>query len=210
MKNILLPALIFLFCSLSAQKDPVATAILDKFSEKSLSAPSVSMKFNLRIHDKIEDSMQESEGQLVIKNNRYKLELPDNIIWFDGQSTWNLSPEVKEVTVSLPDPDENTFMTNPTSLFDIYKQDFKYRLLEKSEKASVIDLYPENPSNTEFSLIRLVIDEQNSLVSALYRRKDGIDLYIDVNKYSLKNDYPSEYFKFDPAKYPDVDIIDMR
>lgn len=210
MRSIIGYILLFATCSLSAQKDPAATEILDRFSGEALSAPAIHMKFSLRIYDKVEDTTQESEGQVVIKDNMYKLVLPDNIIWYDGTSTWTLSPEVKEVTVTLPDPDDNEFVTSPSSLFDMYKEDFKYRLLDESPQANVIDLYPENPSDADFSIIRLEIDNNNRLVSAEYRRKDGIDLYINISDYNLRETYPNEYFTFDPAKYPDVDIIDMR
>jgi len=199
-----------LSCSLSAQKDPVAAKILDRFSDAALSAPAIHMKFSFRVHDKIEDTIQESDGQVVIRDNMYMLELPDNIIWYDGASTWTLAPEVKEVTVTVPDPEDNAFLTSPSSLFDMYKEDFKYRLLEESPEGSVIDLYPEYPSGADFSIIRLVIDKQNRLISAEYRRKDGIDLYVDINEYNLEETYPTGFFIFDPSKYPDVDIIDMR
>ena len=140
----------------------------------------------------------------------YRLELPDNIIWYDGAATWTLAPDVKEVTVTLPDPEENAFLTSPSSLFDMYKEGFKYRLLEESTRGNVIDLYPEDPSDVDFSILRLVIDKQNRLLSAEYRRKDGIDLYVDITEYSLVETYPDGFFTFDPSKYPDVDVIDMR
>jgi len=210
MRNILTLILIILSSSLSAQKDPVAATILDRFSEDALSAPAIHMKFSIKVHDKVEDTEQESDGQVFIKDNMYRLEIPDNIIWYDGAATWTLAPDVKEVTVTLPDPEDNAFLTSPSSLFDLYKEGFKYRLLEESTRGSVIDLYPEDPSGVDFSILRLVIDKQNRLVSAEYRRKDGIDLYVDINEYNLKETYPDSFFTFDPSKYPDVDIIDMR
>lgn len=210
MRSIITAILLIFSCSLSAQKDPLATEILDRFSDDALSANAIHMKFSLRVHDKIEDIIEESDGQVVIKDNMYRLELPDNIIWFDGSATWTLAPEVREVTVTLPDPEDDAFLTSPSSLFDMYKEGFKYRLIEESPKGSVIDLYPENPSAVDFSIIRLVIDNQNRLVSAEYKRKDGIDLCVDINEYNLKETYPNDFFTFDPSKYPDVDIIDMR
>ena len=210
MRSIITSILLILSCSLNAQKDPVATNILNRFSDAALSAPAIYMKFSLRVHDKVEETTQESDGQVVIKDNMYKLELPDNIIWYDGAATWTLSPEVKEVTVTVPGPEDNAFLTSPSSLFDLYKEDFKYRLLEESPEGSVIDLYPEDPSDVDFSIIRLVIDKQYMLISAEYRRKDGIDLYVDINEYSLIETYPTSFFTFDPYRYPDVDIIDMR
>lgn len=210
MKAKLLPVLLLFALPVMAQKDPAAGKILDGFSGAALSAPSVSMEFTLRVNDKVEDTVQESEGTVVIKGNMYMLEIPENIIWYNGSSTWTLSPEVKEVTVTLPDPEENSFMTSPSSLFDMYKEGFKYRLLQETQQGSLIDLYPEDPSDTDFSMIRLLIGKQGDLVSAEYKRKDGIDLYLNITRYSLTEEYSDSYFTFDPSRYPDVDIIDMR
>jgi len=210
MKSIITLILLSIGCLLSAQTDPVAKDILDKFSDAALSAPAVGMNFTLRIQDKIEGTEQVSDGQLVIKENMYMLQLPENIIWYDGSSMWTLSPGVKEVTVTLPDPGDDIFITSPSRLFNMYKDDFKYRLLEVLPEGSLIDLYPENPSATDFSIIRLLIDKQNRLVSAEYRRKDAIDIFINVHEYKLSKSYPDSFFSFDPSGYPDVDIIDMR
>ncbi len=210
MRLFLISLLIIMSPSISAQKDPEARIILDAFSKPALSAPAVSMKFNLRVEDRVEKTRQESEGEVIIHNDMYKLELPDNIIWFDGNATWTLAPEVKEVTVTLPDPEDNTFLTSPSSLFDMYKEGFKYRLAGESQKGYAIDLYPEDPSETDFSIIRLVIDRQYRLVSAEYKRKDGIDLFIEITDYNLDQDYAHGFFAFDPDAHPGVDIIDMR
>lgn len=210
MKSIIIILLLVTACSVNAQKDPAAQAVLDRFSAEALSAPSISMKFSLRVHDKVEDTEHESEGSVVIKNNMYRLDLPENIIWYDGSAIWTLAPEVKEVTVTLPDPGDETFISTPSGIFDMYKEGFKYSLLRELPEGSVIDLYPEDPSDTDFSIIRLVIDRQNNLVSAEYRRKDGIDIFIDITGYNLTESYPDQFFSFDPSEFPGVDIIDMR
>jgi len=210
MRYLITIILLTAWCSLNAQTDPVAKGILDKFSDAALAAPAVEMKFTLRINDKIEATEQVSDGHAVIKGNMYMLQLPENIIWFDGSAIWTLSPEVKEVTVTLPDPDDEIFITSPSSLFSIYKDDFKYSLLEEMPEGSLIDLYPEDPSSADFSIIRLLIDRQARLVSAEYKRKDGINILIDVHEYNLDKSFPDKFFSFDQSAYPDVDIIDMR
>ena len=210
MRIFLISALLSLYSIAGAQEDPAARAILDRFSSAALSAPAVSMTFTLVIHDKIEQTTQEMKGEVVISGNMYKLELPDNLIWFDGNSIWTLAPEVKEVTVTLPDPDDNDFFSSPSSLFDMYRENFKFRLEGETQEGSVIGLFPQDPADTGFSMIKLVIDKQNRLTYVEYRRKDGIDMKLDIQKYVLDKNYPPSFFKYDPGKYPDVDIIDMR
>jgi len=209
MRTIITGILLSFSILLYGQQDPAAKSILDKFSGAALSSPAVSMSFMMKIHDRVEQSASESEGTVVIMDSMYKLTIPDNTIWFNGSATWTLTPEVKEVTVTLPDPEDNTFLTSPSSIFTMYRNDFKYRLVEERAEGSIIDLYPEEPAETDFSRIRLVIKNEK-LIAAEYRRKDGIDMHIDITGYRLDKSYKSEYFTFNRDAHPGVDVIDMR
>jgi len=191
------------------QQDPVAGKILDRFSEKALSAPAVTMTFDLTIIDTPEETEETLQGKAVISEGKYKLEMPDNIIWFNGEALWTYTPDVEEVTISEPDTADETFVSNPETLFTLYREGYKYRFIEESQEGSIIDLYPEDLT-TEFSRIRLVIGKEADLKEAEYRRKDGITLFVKVKTYDLKKDYPASFFLFDPARYPGVEVIDMR
>lgn len=193
---------------LTAQSEPVALKILDKFSEKALSAPSVTIEFELRIHDALEESDQTMNGVVYIKNGFYKLQLPDNIIWSNGKTVWTLAPEVEEVTITVPDKEE-TFYNDPVSLFTIYKEGYKQKVIEATIAHSIIDLYPED-IESDFSRIRLLIDNSNNLKEAEYKRKDGLTMFIIVKSYDLKKVYQDSFFEFDQSKFRNVDIIDMR
>ena len=201
--------LILVSGTLYAQKDPVAKSILDKFSEKALAAPSVLMDFTLVVTDLVNNTTNKSEGILIIKESMYKLDLPENTIWFNGTTTFTYAPEVEEVTITEPDPDAEEFLTSPGLLFTLYRNDYKYRLIDESTNGFVIDLYPEN-LNTEFSRIRLHIAKDYILTTAEYKRKDGITILISVNDYDLTKKYNESFFNFNPGKYTNAEIIDMR
>lgn len=207
--NLLIVFMVVLSLSVIAQQDPVAGKILDRFSDRALSAPSVTMIFNLTIRDAVEDTEETIEGRVVIRKNRYMLEMPGNNIWFNGEALWTLTTDVNEVTITEPDPDDNTFISNPETLFTLYREGYKYRFIEESQTGTIIDLYPDDLS-AEFSRIRLVIDKDANLEEAEYRRKDGITLFIGVKSYILNKEYPDSFFLFDATRYPGVEIIDMR
>ncbi len=209
-KKLIIFLIAFLYTSIaSAQKDPAALSILEKFSKKALSAPSVSIKFLLIVDDALEDNHIESEGEIVIKENQYKLTIPENIVWFDGEAIYTLVPDVDEVTITEPDPDDETFFSAPSLLFTMYREGYKVRLISESEKGSVIDLYPEE-LNADFNRIRLNIDKLYNLISAEYKRKDGITMILNATDYNLKKSYKDNFFSFDSKKYSNIDIIDMR
>ena len=209
MKLLLYISFLLCTCVAVAQTDPAAVSVLDHFSKKALEAPSVSMKFTLVVHDAVEDTHVESEGEIVIKGDRYKLTIPENIVWFDGSAIYTLVPEVEEVTITEPDPDSEAFFSSPSLLFTMYRENYKVRLVGESDEGSLVDLYPEK-LDADFNRIRLLISKTYNLLSAEYKRKDGITLLLDVNDYNLKKRYKDDFFVFDEKKYSNVDVIDMR
>jgi outer membrane lipoprotein-sorting protein len=192
-----------------AQKDPAADPYLNQFSKNALEAPAVRMCFDLIITDQVENTTETRIGEIVIKNDLYWLSLPENIIWHNKEAIWTLAPEVDEVTITEPDPDGETFFNSPSSLFTLYKKGYKYSLVGETSCAVTIDLYPEDLM-AEFSRIRLVIGDDYRLISAEYKRKDGMDMLIKVKVYDLTSAFDNNYFTFSHSKYPNVDIIDMR
>ena len=105
--------------NVDGQDDPEATQILDKFSSKAHEAPSVSMKFVLVTSDQLENTNDTLDGSIILSNDRYKLDLPDNIIWFNGETSWSYLPAEKEVTITKADKKDNSFQNRPSLIFSM-------------------------------------------------------------------------------------------
>lgn len=209
-----LTGLIFLLTLLSAtapaQKDPEAVKVLSEFSKKAAAAPSVRLDFDILAYDAKEDNETEMKGNAVISGDRYRLTLPDNNIWSDGKAVWNYMPDAKEVTITEPDPSDQSFMSKPSLLFSMYEKGYKVRLLEQSPAEWIIDLYPED-IRVNLVHIRLTIGKNlHDLRAAEYKTKDGLTLTLTVSKYDLAFTPPSGYFVFNPVDHKGVEVIDMR
>jgi len=212
MRRIVLLISAFIILSISAlgQNDPKAISILDRFSALATSAPSVSIKFILVTIDQVERTNDTLAGSVVLSKNNYKLDLPDNIIWFNGETSWSYLPAEKEVTITKPDKNDNSFQNRPSTIFTMYKKGYKSRLVEEESDTYVIDLYPEDIEN-ELIRVRLFIGRANlNLRSLEYKRRDGITINLIVKDYNLKQNPGSSFFSFSPDKYKDIDVIDMR
>lgn len=193
-----------------AQTDQQALKILDKFSSSALSAPALSMKFNLITVNQPENSNDTVTGSITMAKDQYKLELPDNITWYNGSSSWNYLIAEKEVTVTKPDKKDESFMGRPSAIFTVYKKGFKTRFIEENATSYVIDLYPED-IKSDLVRIRLAIGKTASeLAEAEYKRKDGVTIYLVVKEYNLKNKADPSIFTFNSQNYKGVEIIDMR
>jgi outer membrane lipoprotein carrier protein len=126
-----------------SQDDKAAVSILDKFSQLARNAPSISMKFDLETIDQVEGTNSTVSGSIIISNDKYMLDMKDNTIWFNGETSWSYLPAEKEVTIAKPDKNDNSFVSKPSLIFSIYKKGYKTRLLEEKADSYLIDLYPE-------------------------------------------------------------------
>jgi hypothetical protein len=211
MKNfIVLFLLAVLTLDLTGQNDPEAIKILDKFSSTALASPSVSMKFRLITVNQMENTNDTVAGSIIMSKDQYKLELPDNITWFNGSATWNYLLAEKEVTITKPDKKDDSFMSKPSAIFTLYKKGYKTKYIEDKINSYVIDLYPED-INGDLVRIRLEIGKSGSeLIGAEYKRKDGITIFLIATEYNLKIKPDPSVFIFNPQSYKGVEIIDMR
>jgi outer membrane lipoprotein carrier protein len=212
MRNISISILlIFLFTfSAEAQNDPQAISILDKFSAKASSASSVSMKFLFIKNDQLKNSVDTVAGSLVMSKDSYRLELPENIIWYNGQTSWSFLPAENEVTISQPEKKDNSFESRPSLIFNMYKEGYKCRLLEEKNNTYLIDLYPTDVKN-DIIRVRLAIEKNTlSLKSFEYKMRTGVTITIIMTDYTLSKTTAEGMFQFDVQKHKGVEIIDMR
>jgi outer membrane lipoprotein-sorting protein len=194
----------------AAQKDPEAVRVLSEFSRKASSAPSVKIAFTVITTDSREGGITTLTGSAVIAGDSYRITLPENEIWADGKAVWSYLPDIGEVTITEPDPYDDSFMTKPSLLFTMYEEGYKVRLLEQNATEWIIDLYPEEIENN-LVRIRLRIGKAGYILrSAEYRTKDGISVTLTADSYELTFRPPTGYFTFSIADHKGVDIIDMR
>jgi outer membrane lipoprotein carrier protein len=192
------------------QNDPQATAILDRFADKALKAPSVFIKFNLVTVNQADNTKDTLTGSVILNKDKYKLDLPDNTVWFNGETSWSYLPAEKEVTITKAGKRDNSFQSRPSLIFSMYKKDYKSRLIEEKPDSYIIDLYPED-IKSDLLRVRLTIGKSDLyLISLEYKKKDGIVSTLYVAEYDLKVKPDQDTFAFQPGKYKGVEVIDMR
>lgn len=211
MKRILLFSVILLVPQIArTQSDPEAVRILDRFSATALSAPSVSMKFNAVTIDQLEGFTDTIPGSIILSKDKYRLDLIDNMIWFNGETSWNYLPAENEVTITKPDRNDDSFMSRPSSIFTMYKKGYKNRLVEETSDRYIIDLYPED-IKSDLIRIRLTIGKPSLNIRAIeYKNKNGLTITLLVTEYDLKQKPDQSLFTFQPGKYKGIEIVDMR
>jgi outer membrane lipoprotein-sorting protein len=201
---------ILVIMNASGQNDAKATGILDKFSSKASSAPSIEMKFLFISNDQVQKSIDSLAGSVLLSKDSYKLDLPDNTIWFNGVTSWSYLPAEQEVTITKPDKNNNSFQSRPSMIFTMYKDGYKCRLLEEKSDSYLIDLYPADLEN-DLIRVRLVIAKPSlELKSFEYKMRNGVTYTLIVTDYNLNRNPEPGNFEFNPAKHKGVEVIDMR
>ncbi len=207
--------LIFFIVPAKAQDSEVILAekILDKVSEKTQNYKSIEANFTFTVNNLQTQETESFDGSILIKGEKFKIDLMDLISYNNGETLWMLIKELNEVTVSDPDIIEEETL-NPANIFSIYKEGFKYMHAGttsfKGKTADIIDLFPED-RNQPFTRIKLYVYKDDLHFAKLEQiGKDGINYTIDILQMKVNVPADDNVFNFDPKQYPGIEIIDLR
>lgn len=211
--------LFFLFVSISfhvsAQQDPEAKKILDQFSKKTKAYGAFKLGFVFITENHQTKTQTEEKGTVLIKGNKYKMEINNMEIYFDGKDIYNYLKDSKEVNIiKYKKGKDDFFLNNPSQLFTMYNKDYKYQYIGetyvKERLCYEIDLYPMD-INKNYSIIKLLIDKENYVLrGAKAHMKSGIHYVIKIEWINEKADATDKDFVFDTKAHKDVEVIDMR
>ncbi len=187
-----------------------ASQILNSLSEKTKSYKNISIDFDFKYENELEDIREKKSGKIIIENEKFKLEIDDQIIVCNGKDQWIYSKETNEVQILEYDR-TNEFM-NPKNLLNIYEQGYNYRYDKEIEIDSkfyhLIDLFP-NEENNEIIKISLAISKDENMVKKIeaFESNGAIYTYTVIkSRYNRKN----LKFDFNTSKYENIYIIDLR
>ncbi len=216
MKKILLTitALIIVF-TINAQKEEKAREVLEQLTAKTKSYSSIKIKFKYIIDNRAESMKDTIKGTIYLKGDMFKLFFQGNEIFSDGITLWTLQLDAGEITINDVDTEDNDAL-NPANVLTMYEKGFKYRFMGEIKNSGKsyyqIDLFPEDPKEKSYSIVKLKIDKANMHLSSVKMvGKDGIDYTIDLIQFKPNVKVVDSMFSFDKTKYPkNIEINDMR
>lgn len=194
------------------QYDPVALEVLDKMSEKYRDLGSFKAEFTYVLENKMEDIQEDFTGDIIVKGDKFKLDLGEQLIYNNGETIWTYLKDVNEVNIDYYLPQDGDM--TPSSIFSAYKKGYKYMLLDDEKIGNntyyVIDLVPDDP-NKPFYKARLWIDKADYSLSQwkLFDKTGNTYLY-DITSFDGSYKANDTEFEFDAGDYPGVVEIDLR
>ncbi len=209
--SILFELPISIFC----QQDPEAKKILEDFSSKSKSYSAYSALFTVVSENHQTSEKSETKGSILIKKTKYKIEINDVEIYFDGKDVYNYTKKSNEVSIAKSEKaKDDFFLNNPTKIFSIYSKEYKFQYLGdirvNGRECYEVDLYPFDIKK-KYSIIKLIIDKEKlELVSAQTKMKSGVDYTVKIEKFVSNATASDNDFIFDIKAHKNVEVVDLR
>jgi outer membrane lipoprotein-sorting protein len=105
-KKYILILLSFLTLNGIAQGSKDASLLIDKISKRYKKFKSIKADFTYSIESKAEKINEKQKGNIVIKGNKFRLDIAGQTIICDNKTQWTYSKEINEVNIQHYKPKE--------------------------------------------------------------------------------------------------------
>lgn len=198
--------------SLAAQETFTAKEVLDQTASSLKKAGGIRADFTLTTYS--HGSPQgETKGTICLMGNRFRLNTPDVITWFDGKTQWSYLPANNEVNIANPTQEELQGI-NPLAFLTMYKQGYTYRMgATKQYGGRAVHEVSLTAEDYEQQIAHLTLYIDRTTLFPIYIKvKEAGQNYniIAVSNYTADEKWQEKDFRFNPEQYPDAEVIDLR
>lgn len=202
-----------LLATAQTKSDPDAKKVLDAVSAKFRTYKAPQATFTYTVENAQGKALSTQKGTVTMKGSKYRVTIPGMDIYSDGRTNWNYDKNANEVTIKEVDGASGEL--TPQKLFtNFYDRDFLYKLNGDKKVAGKtvqeIELTPTN-KNRPFHKVYLLVDKATkTLYSARILEKNGNRYSYTINTFKPSVAVTDAQFVFNKAKYPGVEVVDLR
>jgi len=192
-------------------QDEQSNEILHQLSINTKSYKNINVDFDFNFKNITQEINEQQKGNIKIKENKFRLELDQQIIISDDTTQWVYLKESNELQIMEYDSLDE--MISPNKLFTIYEEGYKNTYVELKTDSDlslhIIDLFPIESNS--FQKIQLQINSEKIQLHniILYDKNGGTFNYL-ITKFNIDTDLDQNLFKFNKEDYPEIQIIDLR
>ena len=211
MKKILFAITLLVSISLSAQSDKEADKLLEDVINKTSSYTNFKADLSYTMVNAEMGIDEKKSGVIYVQGDSYRIEMEGQVIISDGTTIWTYLEDSEEVMVSNVEDNEES--VSPTQILTKYNESYKAKFSNdkkyKNSNLKEIELKPIDKHNFEKMSV-IVNSGKLSLENfSVYDANGNVFTYHIIDL--MPNlDLPADTFTFDYAKYPDVEVVDMR
>lgn len=198
-----LTALICCFASASGQT--TAPQVMANAIKAINSAPSLEAKFSAKTSDAATIA-----GTLHMRRDRFSMVTDALGTWYDGTNMWSYSKNSGETSLTVPTDDE-LLEANPFFIVNQYSAHYKPRIIQHTSTAYVIRLEATG-KHAPMKSADITINSKTWLptaITAVFANGGGISIDI-TSMLVLESALPAATFAYPAAKYPGIEVIDLR
>ncbi|NOT37582.1 MAG: outer membrane lipoprotein carrier protein LolA [Saprospiraceae bacterium] len=199
--------LLFNFSFLGAQ-DAQALKLLKSIESKYLKS-NYKLDFTMQIKEVDVKIQAAKKGSFTFSKNAYSMILPDQNIYYDGQTQWTHFVDRKEIQITNSEISESSY--HPLKFIQLYKSDqFKYRIESMNSTKKTIEFVPLD-KNQEYFKVKLGIENKTGLLSSIeVYLKNGNRFTISILKHTLLKAIDASIFQLNTSAIQGVHIEDLR
>ena len=188
-------------------QDDKSNEILKQLSANTKSYTFMDVDFDFNFINITQEINENQKGNIKINNNKFRLDLNEQIVISDDSTQWIYLKESNELQIMEFDSEDE--MLSPNKLFTIYENGYKNQYIELKDNNHIIDLFPVE--SNEFKNIQLHINKDKiQLNKIILFDKNGGSFSYTITKFITNTNFDDNLFKFNTEEYPDLEIIDLR
>ena len=188
-----------------------ADEIINKVSKKANSFESFKVNFTFEIDGPDMDGKESDEGILIVKGDKYILDIAGQKVICDGETIWTYLQDAAEVQINEVEEEDGAI--TPSNIFTFYSDNYKSKFIKEDvsegKTIQIIELKPSIDRN--YSKVELYIDKAETMLSRvmIFDKNGGTINYI-IDEFQSNIPVEDSEFIFKETDYPGVDVIDMR
>ncbi len=192
-----------------AQKS--ADQLLKAVVEKTRNTPNLKIEFSYQMINTKAGINEKKNGTLFLNGDAYKVLIDGQTIVSDGKTVWTYLPESNEVMVSNAGTGDEAL--SPTSLLSSYFKNYKATFGNDKENTSkglkTIEL--RGAAGSKFPKVLVGVREAAEQLGKLVIFDNGGNKFVyDMSRMTPNTTLARNFFTFNPADYPGIDVVDMR
>lgn len=202
---------IFLFTNTMLAQDKEAENLLKELSEKTNAFDNIKVSFAYKMLNEEAGIDETTNGTLLVSGDKYHLNIAGQEVISDGATLWTYLVDSEEVQVNEVSEDEGF---SPNKLLSSYNEEYTSKkeddIIKDDKKFYQLKLKPIDKESS-FDFVRLIIDAEKMQLESfvMYDFESNIFSY-NIKQFVSNTDISNSEFTFDSAKYPNVEVIDMR
>ncbi len=170
----------------------------------------LSMDFDYVLDNKAEDVKQEMSGDVILKGDKYVVNLFGSTQIFDGSKTYTIIPENEEVNISDSDLDEeNTF--TPSKFYSFYKNGYTYSMGDlKQINGKSIQFIELTPIDTDSEIANVIVGidtKTNHIYQVIEIGVNETRTILTAKNIRTNQQINGSVFTFDQKKYEELNYM---